>query len=121
MKYWTYEELVTCIKNNFQSQIDQGLPVLQAIGVVSSDFWFYPENECIVENLIDITQTLHLCINHIGYVNEESIAVYHRQLNLLSDELLKAQLTDDEVVLLGQSIEDLNERLKSVEIERDYR
>ncbi len=119
MKNWTYNELIACINNNFQSQIDQGLSISDAIGLVSSDFWFYPENECVIENLINIIRTLNLCIKHLGCVNEKSVAVYHKQLNLLTDELLNAQLREEEVILLKQSAIDLNEKLKNVEIVSD--
>lgn len=119
MKNWTYNELITCISNNFQSQIEQGLPISQAIGLVLEDFWFYPENENVIENLIDIIEIIKLRIDNLGIAYSKSIELYERQLNLLTDELLKTQLTNEEEILLKQSITDLNEKLKNVKLIRN--
>lgn len=116
MKNWNYNELITCINSNFQSQINQGLPISQAIGLVLEDFWFYPENENIIENLIDIIEVIKLRIDNLEIVYSTSIELYQHQLNLLTDDLLKTQLTTEEAILLKQSIIDLNEKLKNVEI-----
>ncbi|TPN89230.1 Imm3 family immunity protein [Aquimarina algicola] len=116
MRYWKYQELVDSINESYLLGLDQNRSIQQSIAGVSEDFWFYPEDENIVTNLITLIQVLDLSIENMNGVYQGTIKVFENQLKLITDELLYKELDNTEVDLIKLSILDIQERIKTTNI-----
>lgn len=118
MKNWNYKELVEAIEESYELGLDQGRSDQQAIGGVSEDFFFYPIEENLVENLVSLTQILKLCIRHLNYIFEGTKNTFEEQFSLVSEELLSRELTQVEIKELKSEIDYVMSHLKVVEIRK---
>nr|WP_299172746.1 Imm3 family immunity protein [uncultured Allomuricauda sp.] len=116
MKNWNYEELVNEINESYKLGLEQGRDKLQSIGCVSEDYFFYPEDENLVENLISLIETIKLCIEHLNYVFNTTIEIFQKQKSLINKEFLSSELTSDEVEKLNSDIIQIDKKLKTLQV-----
>lgn len=118
MKNWNYNELIETIKESYELGLEQGRSEAQAIGGVSEDFFFYPEEDNIVENLITLTQILKLSMEYLNYVTEGTIDIFRKQLALVTDDVLNRELMPEEVIALKTELYYLLRKIELVEIRK---
>lgn len=118
MKNWSYKELVEAIVESYELGLDQGRSELQTIGGISEDFFFYPKEDNLMENLVTLTQILRLCIKNLNYVFEGTRNIFEEQLSLVSEELLSKELTQGEITELKSEVDYVLSQLKLVEIRK---
>lgn len=114
MKNWNYFELLATIYKSFFLYKEQGDSSEQAIARMGLDFWFYPENENIIENLILIITTISIKLNLFEKVDMELIKVLEKQLLLINEDLLSSQLKENEIEHLNESIEEVNYKINKM-------
>jgi hypothetical protein len=113
MKNWKYNELIATYYNAYFSLVEQGVDIDQANNRNVDDFWFYPEEENIVPNLISIILYLKIQISFFKKVQLISIELFNKQLSLINEEILNGELDLEEIELLKESIEEIQIKLRT--------
>lgn len=116
MKNWNYFELTATLYKSYFLYKEQGDSSEHAIARMGLDFWFYPENENIVENLLLITTSLSVKISLFKKVNKRSVDLFKNQLLMINDDLLSNELEPNEKEHLTETIEEIKYKLKTIEI-----
>ena len=116
MKNWNYFELVATYYIAYFALIEQGVNVIEANDRIIDDFYFYPEDENVLSNLISIIQniTIQLCL--LKKVHKSSIDAFQKQLLLLNNDVLNQELNAKEYEHLKESIEELLIKLRTIDI-----
>lgn len=116
MNNWSYKELIESINTCFKEQLLQGLSTIDAIGITSENFMFYPFENNKVENLITLIETIFLCLDNLNFVYKITVEKYKLQKTLLTEEEIRKDLLDDEFDLLMFRIGQLELKLIESEI-----
>ncbi len=116
MNNWSYNELIETINESFKEQLLQGLSTIDAIGITSENFMFYPLEDNKVENLVTLIETIFLCLDNLNFVYETTIEKYQKQKALLTKKEIKEDLLEEEFNLLMIRIRKLEFLLVNSEI-----
>ena len=79
-------------------------------------YFFYPEDENLIWNLISNIQNINIQIALSKRVNKGSVDLFNNQLLAISETLLANVLGLAEVEHLKEDIDELSCKLKSIEI-----
>lgn len=113
MKNWKYNELVATYYNAYFSTIEQGATIDEANNINIDNFWFYPEEENIVSNLISIMLYLKIEISFSKKIHTTSIEIFNKQLSLINEEMLNKELVLEEIELFKEFVEDIQIKLRT--------
>ncbi len=116
MKNWSYKELIDTIKESYYDLLNQSERPDQAISRVFEDFYFYPEIENRVENLITSISTINLRLENLGYVYHPEVEFLNKQLEVVTDNMLEKELSIEEMKDLKQELSSFFDKLDTIEI-----
>jgi len=116
MKNWEYKELIAALNESYSNLLIQNEEPNQAVSRVFEDFYFYPEEENRVENLITTMNTVRLRIENLGFAYYQETEFLKKQSKIVSDELLQKELNKEEVKDLKKELSKLFEKLNLIEI-----
>ncbi|GAB5415974.1 MAG: hypothetical protein Crog4KO_07550 [Crocinitomicaceae bacterium] len=108
MKNWKYLELIETLTEVYEDFLIQNVEKDQAISRLLDDFYFYPENEHKIENLITTIQTIKLRATALGYVYKAELDSLKKQIDDVPESLYQNELEQNE-------IEKFNFELKQLE------
>jgi hypothetical protein len=116
MKNWEYFELIATYYRTYFALIEQGVNTIEANNRVIDDFYFFPENENVLSNLISLIQNINIQVSLFKKVYKSSANTFLSQLQLVNNELLSQELNNKEVEHLKESIKELKAKLKTIEL-----
>lgn len=116
MKKWKYFELIAYYHRSFFQSIGQNSTIDTAIAITFDSYFFYPEDEYLIANLISNIQNINIQISLLKRVNREAVTLFEKQLLNVSDKILDEALKTDEIEHLKEDIEEVIYKLKTVEV-----
>jgi hypothetical protein len=108
MTDFKYFELIAYFYSGIFGQIKQGIEFDMAVSIKLDSYWFYPETENRLSNLIVLIHCLNVryAMNKVFTVKQ--IEVYRNQLELIKDDDLTIWLNQEEIEHLNETISQLN-------------
>jgi len=115
MKKWKYFELIAYYHKSFFVAIEQNITIDMAISTTFESYFFYPEEEYLIANLISTIQNINIQISLLKRVNRGSVELLQNQLLKVSNDFLQSELEVDEIEHLKEDIEEVIYKLKTIE------
>lgn len=116
MRNWNYKELKQTINEAYYDQLDQNQTKEQSIALVFEDFYFYPEEENVIENLIITIETTIIFIREFGYLRQKRVDFLKQYLAHVTDELLSIELSEEERKAFDSDISYVLNKLNTIDI-----
>jgi hypothetical protein len=108
MKNLKYFELIAYFYSSIFSQMKQGIDFDMALNSRLDDYWFYPEFENRLSNLIVEIQYLNVKYATHKKFTEKQIEGYRHQLELIKNDDLNIWLSPDELEHFNETVYNLN-------------
>lgn len=112
MRNWNYFELIASLYKSFFLYKEQGDSSEKSIARMGLDFWFFPEEENVLENLLLINVTLSISLSLFKKVDDKMIRIFEKQLSLINNEFLSLNLNDKEMEHLTETIDEIKYKIK---------
>lgn len=116
MKNWKYYELIAHYYSSYFSAIEQNRTIEMAIASTFEDYFFYPIEDNLVTNMITIAQDIKIQISLLKKVNKTTVDLFKTQLSLIEDDLLSYELEPNEKEHFIETIQEIEYKLKTIEI-----
>jgi hypothetical protein len=114
MKNWKYFEVIATYFRTYFIFISQGQSTSDANNRNLEDFWFLPNEENILINLIVLIQYIHIEISTTKMISKQIINKFYEQLKMLNNDLINDYLDNNEQEHLQELIEELKYQLESL-------
>lgn len=112
MTDFKYYELIAFFYHSIFDQIKQGIAFDMAVNISLDSFWFYPEHEHRLSNLIVLIQSFHVTYAMDKSFTKKEIDVYKNQLELIKNDDLSIWLSPDELEHFNESVFNLNAEIE---------
>ncbi len=116
MKNWEYNELVATYYNAYFSLIEQGCNTQEANNRTMDDFWFFPTEENIIQNLISISIFIKIEISFFKKLKRSTLECFTLQKKLITKDLINKELNQEEKDLLEELLEENQKRIEECTI-----
>jgi hypothetical protein len=112
MSNWNYFELIAIYYRSYFGLINQGELLSNANNRNINDFWFLPNEENLLANLITIIQYINIEVSVSKFVSKSANDIFTKQLTLIDEKLINQFLSEKEKEHLLEGIDDLKMKIK---------
>lgn len=114
MGNWKYYELIAAFYRAFISLIAQDVADKKANDRTFDDFWFFPEENNVLVNMVSLVQYINIKIALRDEITDQLIDLFNLQQEKLNALKLEDYLSPEEIEDLEESIEDTVYNIKSL-------
>jgi hypothetical protein len=108
MSNFKYFELIAYFYSSIFAQVKQGIDFDMAVNSRLDDYWFFPEYENRLTNLVVQIQYLNVKFAMNKSFTAKQIEIYKHQLELIKNDDLTAWLSPDELEHFNETVYNLN-------------
>ncbi|CAH0337464.1 hypothetical protein FVB9288_03227 [Flavobacterium sp. CECT 9288] len=114
MGNWKYYQLIVTFYKALFGSIEQGIPIKDATHRVFEDFWFFPEEENILSNLVSLVQYITVLFSFDKTISIKLINLFNQQVEKLNLINLKEKLSADEIEHLEETIDKIKFKINKM-------
>jgi hypothetical protein len=114
MGNWKYYQLIATFYRAFFNLVGQGVNFGESIDRVFNDFWFYPEEKNIINNLISLIQYINVKFSLDKKINIDLVNSFNSQIEKMYLVNLKENLTAEEIEHLNETIDEIKYKIKEM-------
>ena len=114
MGNWKYYQLIATFYRALFGSIAQGMPIKDATHRVFEDFWFFPEEENILSNLVSLVQYINVLFSIDKTISIELINLFNQQVEKLNLINLKEKLSAEEIEHLEETIDEMKFKINKI-------
>ena len=111
MGNWKYYQLIATFYGAFFDLVGQGVTYGDAINRVFNDFWFFPEENNKLVNLISLTQYIEVKFSMDNKINNDLVVLFNSQIEKMNSINLEENLTLEEIEHLTETIDEINYKI----------
>lgn len=115
MGNWKYYQLIATFYRALFTLIAQGVKINDAIHRVFEDFYFFPEKENMLSNLVIKIQYINMLCSLDNNINSTLVDSFNLQLEKINELKIEDYLDIEEIENLKESIDELKFKIKDID------